>query len=301
MWEIGYYGNKANHLLQRWDANYALPGPGDLNTRRRYKSVRIPNTDIVISPLSGMEAHRFDGNSLFHSFQTRIERRFSAGFTLLTSYNWSKTISDVCQPGNGTGCQGSNIQNPLDRRAERSVADQHIGHRFVSSYIWALPFGKGHRWGKGWAGRTDAILGGWNVSGILTLTSGLPFNLSVEGNPSNSSGYDRPNLVGDPGAGNRTIDRWFNTDAFAPNAPFTYGNVGRNILTGPPLRNFDFAALKNFRVTEGITIQFRFESFNFTNTPPFGLPDSTVGSTSFGIISSAGRPRNLQFGLKIIF
>jgi Carboxypeptidase regulatory-like domain/TonB dependent receptor len=301
LWEIGYYGNKANHLLQRWDANYALAGPGDLNARRRWRSVLIPGTDIVVSPLSALEAHRFDGNSLFHSLQTRIEKRFSAGFTLLASYNWSKTISDVCQPGNGTGCQGSNIQNPLDRRAERSVDDQHIGHRLVGSYVWSLPFGQGHRWGKGWSSLTDTVLGGWNVSGILTLTSGLPFSLSVAGNPSNSSGHDRPDLVGDLRVSDRTIDRWFNTDAFAPNAPFTYGNVGRNSLTGPPLRNLDFAALKNFRVNERVALQFRFEAFNFTNTPPFGIPGSTVGTRSFGRITSAGRPRNLQFGLKAIF
>jgi hypothetical protein len=299
--EVGYYGSKSVHLLRRWDGNYALPGPGNVNARRRWRSVLLPGSSTPITPVSTVNIHRFDGSAEFNSLQAKVERRFARGFTLLASYNWSKTMSDMCQPANGTGCGGSNIQNPINQRAEWAVDDGHIGHRFVASYIWTLPFGGAQRWGKNWNGLVDAALGGWNLSGILTLTSGIPVNLAVAGNPSNSTGSDRPNVIGDPRAGDRTIDRWFNTAAFAPNAQFTYGSAGRNLLTAPPYRNFDFAALKNFRVTERVTAQFRFEAFNFTNTPFFSPPNATVGSRDFGRISSAGRPRNLQLGMKIIF
>jgi hypothetical protein len=97
------------------------------------------------------------------------------------------------------------------------------------------------------------------------------------------------------------LDRYFNTAAFVPNDPFTYGNAGRNILIGPGTVNFDFAIFKRFSITERVTTQFRFEGFNFFNTPHFGNPNLEVGNNNFGRITGAGRPRNLQFGLKFIF
>jgi len=229
-----------------------------------------------------------------------VERRFSAGLTVLASYTWSKTISDVGCVANETR-RTCGMQNPIDRAAERALSEQHIGQRFVASYLLSLPFGKGRRWGSSWSGVADTILGGWNLTGVATLTSGLPFSLSVEGNPSNSSGTDRPNVIGNPKLAKRTIEQWFNTAAFVPNDPFTFGNVGRDTQTGPPFYNIDFATLKDFLITERVKLQFRFEAFNFFNTPHFDLPGSTVGTDDFGVISSAGRPRNLQFGLKVVF
>ena len=101
--------------------------------------------------------------------------------------------------------------------------------------------------------------------------------------------------------GQRDPERWFNTDAFVPNNDYEYGNAGRNILIGPGVANWDFAVYKTFEFAEGDMLQFRFESFNFTNTPLFNFPNSEVGNNNFGRITSAGRPRNLQFGLKFIF
>ena len=147
----------------------------------------------------------------------------------------------------------------------------------------------------------EAILGGWNVTGVVALTSGLPFALNVRGNPSSSSGKDRPNVVGNPEVSNRTLARWFDTTAFERNAAFTFGNLGRNTLTGPPLYNLDFGALKDFPVTERTKIQLRFEAFNFFNTPYFNIPGASLGTGSFGRITRAGRQRNLQLGIKIVF
>lgn len=97
------------------------------------------------------------------------------------------------------------------------------------------------------------------------------------------------------------MDRFFNTAAFVPNDPYTFGNAGRNILVGPGMVNFDFAVFKRFSITEGLAAQFHFEGFNFFNTPQFGNPNLEVGNRNFGQITSAGRPRDLQFGLKFIF
>ena len=305
VWEFGYYGAKSNHLVNRIDGNWALPGPGNINARRRYTEAIFPGTDTVVGPLAAMNRHEFNGNSLFHSFQTRLERRFRNGFTLLGSYIFSRTIGDV--PGfSGSGnAPNSAIQNPLDRKAERGLDGQHRKHSFVTSYVYELPFGRGRRYGSNANAVADAVLGGWSVAGIHSIASGRPFGLSVRGNPANTGNLNRPNVV--PGvdpqlpSDQRDPERWFNTDAFVPNDEFTFGNAGRNVVLGPGLFNWDFAVYKRFRVTESKYFQFRFEAFNFTNTPNFGFPNSEVGNNNFGRITGAGRPRNLQFGLKFIF
>lgn len=303
--ETGYYGAKANHLVYRWNANYALPGPGNINARRRYRTIAYPGTETVIGPLAQMNRHEFDGNSLFHSLQTRLEKRFAGGFTMLASYMWSKTIGDVSgfsASGSAPGA-GGGPPNPLDRRAERGLDNQHLAHRFVTSYVYELPFGPGKAWGSAWRGVGNAVLGGWSLGGIVTLTSGQPVNLTVQGDPANTGDPNRPDVAGDwrLDRSERTLDRFFNTGAFVRNAPFTYGNAGRNILEQPGSANVDFAAFKRFSIAERIAAQFRFEAFNFFNTPQFGAPNAQVGNINFGRIADAGRPRNLQFGLKLLF
>ncbi len=303
--EVGYYGTKSQHLANRIDGNYALPGPGNINSRRRYTSTIFPGTDIEVGPLSAMNRHEFNGNSLFHSMQARLEKRFSSGFTFLGAYVFGRTIGDV--PGfSGSGnSPNSGIQNPLDRRAERSLDNQHRKHSFTASYVYELPFGRGRKFGPDMHSALNFIAGGWSVAGIHSIASGRPFGLSVRGNPANTGQLNRPNVVAgvDPTlpGDQRDPQRWFNTNAFVPNNDFEYGNAGRNILIGPGSFNWDFALYKQFKVTESKYFQFRFEAFNFTNTPNFGFPNSEVGNNNFGVITGAGRPRNLQFGLKFIF
>jgi hypothetical protein len=301
--EIGYFANKANKLMRRTEGNYALPGPGNINARRRYTTVLVPGDNVVVGPLANTFRHEATSNSNFHSLQAKVERRFSAGFALLGSYMWSKTISDGRGESAAGGVSSSLPQDPLNYRAERSLADEHRAHRFVVSYNYELPFGRG----KGLLGNSgalvDAVFGGWAVGGITTLSSGRLQNLSVQGNPSNTGNPDRPDVVRDwrLGRDERSLDLWFDTGAFVRNAPFTYGNAGRNLLEGPGEVSFDFAVYKSFAVREGIRVQFRVEAFNATNTPQFGVPNAQVGNPNFGTIGSAGRPRNLQFGLKVVF
>ena len=177
---------------------------------------------------------------------------------------------------------------------------------FVGSAVYELPFGRGRTFGANWNRFTNGVLGGWSVGPIVTVDTGLPLNLTVNGNPSNSGPYgaDRPNVVGNWQLANPTVQEWFNTAAFVKNAPYTYGDAGRNILRGPGLFNLDIAAHKQFRISERFSAQLRLESFNATNTPPFaglGSPNTVVGSPQFGQISSAGTPRDNQIGLKILF
>jgi hypothetical protein len=191
----------------------------------------------------------------------------------------------------------------LNHRLERSLADEHRAHRFVASYVYDMPFGRGKALLANANRFVEGALGGWTVAGITTLSSGRVVNLSVQGNPSNTGGPDRPDVVGDwrLGGDQRSLNRWFNTAAFVRNAQFAFGNAGRNLIEGPGSVSFDFAIYKHFALREGLRLQFRAEAFNFMNTPQFGIPNAQVGNQNFGIISSAERSRNLQFGLKVIF
>lgn len=304
--EVGYFGNKMNHIVRRYDGNYAPPGPGDINARRRYPTVLIPGTNSVVSQ-SELNRFQYDGNTLYHGLQAKLEKRYSQGLTFIASYAWSKTISDIGGiPGSGNAPgEDWRVQDPLNFRAERSLATQHMPHRFVGSYVYELPFGKGKPYGSSLHPVLDAAVGGWSVGGIVTLASGMPMNLTVQGQPSNtgSGQSDRPDVVGQwqLDDSQRTLDRYFNTGAFVRNQAFRYGNAGRNILLGPGTVAWDFSAFKTFLFTERFNAQFRCESFNFTNTPVFGAPNTEVGNRNFGVISSAGNPRNMQLGLKVNF
>lgn len=301
--EVGYFANAAHKLMRRLEGNFALPGPGDINARRRYRSILVPGSDVVVSPLAGNWRHEASSNSNFHSLQTRVEKRLSHGLSLLGSYMWSKTISDARGTSGAGGVSAVEPQDPLNQRLERSVADEHYGHRFVTSYVYDLPFGRGRSFMSS-AGRwADGVLGGWAIAGITTLSSGRRVNLTVQGNPSNSGNPDRPNVVKDwrLSENERSLERWFDTTAFVRNDPLAYGNAGRNLIEGPGMVNFDVAVYKNFALHESVRLQFRAEAFNVMNTPQFGVPNTQVGNPTFGIISTAERPRNLQFGLKIIF
>ena len=306
--QAGYFGATAHHLVQSMDLNQPRPGPGNVNRRRPFQSVIFPGTGRVISPISGFQAHRFNGNSTYNSAQVKLEKQFGQGFTILSSYIFSRTIGDTCGfsgSGNASGCGKQDVRN---LRPEKSLDNQHRKHRYVASYIWEFPFGRGQRFGQNWSGVANAILGGWGTNGIVTLSTGSPFSITVRGDPANVGGVartvNRPNLVGDPRRpdGVDPIDQFFSTAAFEANAPFTFGNLGRNTLTGPSFNTFDFGLFKNFAIKEGVSAQFRFEAFNFTNSPQFSNPRRIVGPRNFGQISSTStNNRKLQFGLKILF
>jgi hypothetical protein len=289
--EVGYYGNKLDHMWRTFDGNPASLGPGDINSRRPFQTATVPGTPYTFT-LSNVTRQQMDGYSRYNAVQAKVEKRYARGLTFLASYAYSKTIA--------LGDTAS-VQNPLDWAAERAVSSQDMTHHFVGSAVYELPFGRGKTFGAHWNGVTNAILGGWSVSPIASVDSGFPLNLSVRGKPSNTGQNDRPNVVGDWHLSSPTVQEWFNTAAFVKNAKYTYGNAGRNILRGPGLFNLDLAAHKSFRITERLTAQLRLESFNSTNTPALGNPNTQVGNITFGQISSAGTPRDNQIGLKILF
>lgn len=304
MFEAGYSGSKGTHLLDRYEDNFAPPMPGNLNANRRYQSAAIPGTNIVTSPLGPIYGYHNNGNSVYHALMTKIEKRFASGFTLLGSYTFSKAIGDTCgnsAAGDTTGCGYQDMRNI---RAERSVDNIDVPHRFVASGVYDLPVGDGRHFGSHMPAVINAIFGDWSVGSIFTMASGRPYNVTSSGNPANTGTFavvNRPNLNGDPYAITRTVAQDFNTAVFTQNGQYQLGNAGRNIMRQRSFFNWDFSAHKEFRLQERMRLQFRFESFHFTNTPRFGQAGNVLGTATFGQITSAATPRNLQFGMKLVW
>jgi hypothetical protein len=325
MIEIAYAGNKGTHNeLAQGDVGQ-LP-PELLRPENRLNdSVLNPFLGLIdpISPLGaptvlrgrllrGPYAHFTSvgtgsaawGNTNYHALQTRFERRFGGGTSLMISYTWSKSMADSSD-GLWNDSQGT-LRNWYCRGCERSLSSYDIPHRVVYNFNYELPFGKGKRFGSGWHWLPNSLLGGWQTNGILTLNSGQPLIFSQTTNNSFSfGGYQRPDSTGvDASISDRSIDRWYDTSQFRVAKDYTFGNLSR---THPSLRkdwtrNLDFSMFKNLRFTERFNLQFRAEAFNLTNTPLFGNPNNNVESGAFGTITSQDNPaRQVQLGLKLLF
>ncbi len=251
----------------------------------------------------------------YDSLQVSLEKRMSKGLTGLVSYTWGRALTDapdhISTSGGGAGIDTGTFREPQDSynlAADRGPAEFDIEHRFVASYVWELPFGRGRRYGNGWNSATDFLLGGWQLSGIHVLQSGLALTATLGGSTVLNLGGERrarPNLVGDPELPNseRTIDRWFNTDAFAAFSPSpqAFGNAGVGIMRGPGYANFDFTFAKDFRLSDRRRFQFRAEVFNAFNRVNLGVPNIQRESSGFGQILGSGNARIVQFGLKFYF
>jgi hypothetical protein len=245
-------------------------------------------------------------SSNYNSFQAKLDKRFSHGLSFLASYTWSHSI-DGASVFFGSGANGTTIfpQDNYNLAAERGDSDFDIRNRFVFSFNYELPVPQ----------KLPKILfGGWELGGILTWQSGQPFSvLTGQGLSGTGLGNDRPDRIGDPNAGPHTVQRWFNTSAFALNQPLTFGNAGRNIVRGPGYSDFDFSILKNTKVGERVNAQFRAEFFNIANHPAFALPANILAAPNFGALFTtpdaaqnnvglgSGGPRLIQFAVKISF
>lgn len=303
MLEVGYAGSKGTHLERVADENYSPPGLGAINAKRPYQTVAVPGTSINagLGPIYG---YHFNGNTSYNALVARLEKRFSQGLTILGSYTFSKAIGDICgasAAGDTTNC---GYQDPRNLRNERSVDNIDVPHRFVASGVYEIPFGRGRHFGSAMPRVLNVLAGGWAVGSIVTMANGVPFSVISSGNPANTGTFsvvNRPNVTGNPYDFNRTVDQDFNTAVFVNNAQYTLGNAGRNIMRQRGFFNWDFSANKEFAIRERLRVQFRFESFHFTNTPRFGVPGATLGTATFGKITSADTPRNQQLGLKLVW
>ncbi len=292
----GYTGSSSSHLSWwRFVSHPLTPHESLPSGRRRRTSENLSNINLnYVSNLL---------NANYNAFTFRTEKRFSDGLTFLSSFTWSKIIDyghEIALNGTEGSGKSSNFVRDLFRNRGRSILDRTLNYNF--SFLWEIPAGPGR--GRFESGPASWVLGGWQLGGIMSLLSGVPLDSAFRPDTINLGGRFRGDLVGNPNLpeSQRTVDRWFNTDAFAAPVPLEFGNAGRAIIDGAGWKNFDFTASKNFYLPwEDQYVQFRFESFNFTNTPHFGSPNLTVGSTTAGVITNAADARTIQFALKYVF
>jgi len=286
---VGYQGNGTHHMLIAMD--YNLPfGPAAATVASR----RIFPYYTGVTRLVPM------GNLSYNALTWKMEKRFTRGFTFLSAFTWAHTLDNLLEPLNQTADQGPVV--PYNRQLNRGNSNADIRRSYAFSSTYELPFGSGKRM-MNRGGMMNALFGGWQFSGILTLRSGLPFTVITGGGITNAGGADRPNRLanGTLSSQQRSVDRWFDVTAFRIQPQYTFGNSGRNILFGPGLRNIDLSLAKSFPLGEKRRLQFRAESFNFTNTPAFGLPAPNINALGAGAITTtAADPRRLQFGLKFL-
>jgi hypothetical protein len=254
--------------------------------------------------------------STYNALQARLEKRFSAGLSGMVSYTWGKALTGspdhISTSGGGPGFDTGTFREPQDGlnvAADRGLAEFDVKQRLVASYIYELPFGRGRKFGSEWPKAADFLLGGWQLTGINVFQGGLGLTATLGGSSVLNIGGERrarPNLIGNPVLpdSQRTVQRWFNIDAFQPAfnpAPQAFGNAGVGIMRGPGYVNFDFTLAKNFNATERFRFQFRTELFNAFNRANFGPPNIARDSSGFGQILSASNARIIQFGLKLYF
>ncbi len=290
--DVSYVGTRTNGLLAPLNLNQSVPGAGAQDPRRPYYSV---------NPLLVNLNYRTNaGDAKYHGLQIRLERRMKAGVSASVAYTFSKYMANAAHVnGGGNGppqdircisCEWGNM--PEDRR-----------NILVFNHVWELPFGKGRALLTN--GPASWVLGNWDLGGVWTFTSGERFTATLASGVSNSAGGggDRPNRIADGNlpSDQRTIDRWFDTSAFATQAQFTFGNSGRGILIGPGAFTTNLNIQRNFLLGESFRLQFRTELYNAWNRANFGIPNAAIGNALAGQISSTAEARTVQLGMKLYF
>ena len=252
------------------------------------------------------------GKSSYNALQASLNGRGFHGLTYLVSYTWSKTLDLGCT--GWYGVEGCSIQNPYTLKNDKGPAGTDIPQIFSASWVYQLPFGKGQKYASS-GGPLNYVVGGWTLNGIVSFSSGIPFFVGASGDIAHIAAntaccalgfgnYERLNFLGgSPYAANKSPAQWLNPAAFAVPAPGTFGNLGRDTLRSDRFKNLDLSLFKQFPITESKRLEFRFETFNLTNTPVWNVPDVNISHTNtFGTISStANTARQLQFGLKLYF
>jgi hypothetical protein len=293
--EVGYLGSRSYQLERMFDRNEVIPGAGNTQDRRPYPEfTRLQTIGNV-------------AEAKYNSLTAKLTRRLNNGFSALIGYTLSKSTD------NGSGIrtlngdalfpQDSNCAaNEVSSGCEWGLSIFDVRHRVVSSILYELPFGEGKRFAKSGVG--SAILGGWQVTNIMSLSSGFPRDPATGNDRANTGSTNRPDVVSgqDPDSGPKTIAQWFNTAAFVQQAPFVYGNSVRNSITGPGIFNFDMSILRNFTLGGSKSLQLRLEAFNTFNQPVWNDPNTSVTSPQYGTITSTRKPmRELQLGVKFGF
>jgi hypothetical protein len=264
--QLGYTGSEAHKLVVVANVNQALPGTGSVVSRRPYQGVG----DIMFyAPLV---------NSTYNALIAKLERRFTRGLSLLTSYTYGHSIDGG---GNNNDAMDPTFQDVRNQRAQKGPSNFDVRHRFVTSGFCQLPFGKS-------AGFLNHLIRDWQLSGVFSAQGGQPFTVTLNTDPSATGTTAHPNRIADGAlpADQRSVKHWFDTSAFVAPTCICFGNSGRGVVRGPGFMDLDLGVTRNFQITERFRVQFRAESFNLLNHPNLGLPNFNIGNPLAGTITT---------------
>jgi hypothetical protein len=284
--EIGYVGSQNRKQIGYVYFNTApVPGPGSVQPRRL-----LPAYGDVLKGAN-------DFSSNYNALQIQAKKRYHDGLDFTANYTYSRSLDYQ------SSLAEFKTQNPFNMRADYSRSSFDLTHVFDVSYVYDLPFGRGRKYAGDLPRFTDAFLGGWSLEGITRLETGPPDNATSGQDRANvGTSVQRPDLVGRPNDGPKTIHQWFNTSAFVLPAQYTFGSAGAYIVQAPGLKSWDLAIYKSFSIVEHQVLDFRAEAFDFPNLTNFSDPNTGLASTSFGTITSTRiANRQLQLSLRYSF
>jgi hypothetical protein len=286
MAELAYVGSKGQNIQWCYNANEVQPGPGSQASRRLLQPLANVVNIIQCDPTN---------RSSYNSLQAKLNKRFSSGLQFLASYTFGKSLDYAGSAASGGGAVGGPQSVTLFDES-RGPSGFDVKHRFVLSWVWALPFGEGHAFAEG--GVLKPILENWQFSGIVTLSTGRPFTVFLNTGVNNGA-PSWPDRIGDGKLEDPGPDLWFDIADFQAPTPNTYGSSGRGVLYGPGTQTVDVSLSRVFPI-RGFRLQFRADAFNLFNTPQFGFPNANIGNPSAGrITTTIGDNRSMQFALKL--
>jgi len=289
MAEIAYAGSRGIHLTYAYNPNEVALGSGSTTSRRLIQPLNNISTWV-------QEDERNMSN--YHSLQVKLTKRYQFGLSALVSYTFSKSLDYGGSAASGGGSVG-NPQTVTDLKAGYGVSGFDQKHRFISSFTYELPFGAGKPFVN--SGIVARVIGGWEVDGITTFASGLPFSVSLNSGVNNGA-PSWPNRIKSGVLPNPDPSMWFDVTAFVAPPANTYGNAARGVLYGPTTANWDLSVQRRFKFTERLNLAFRMDAFNAFNTPNFGEPNTAIGSSNAGkITGTVNDNRDLQASTTFTF
>ena len=294
--EVNYVGNHGSQVLGVGQGNQpTVLNNTPVNTRRPLAAVTI----APVKTVGNWNSSQFEGLS------AKFEKRYDKGYSFLNSFTYGHAFDlqnpalDLCDSCGA----GDTVQDNYNRAANYASSDNDVRFRYVLTGIVELPFGRGKRFLADQR-IASAALGGWAVSPVYQFQTGLPFTPSMSFDAANAGTVTRPTQVCNGNVGGMgTKQQWFNTACYVNTTPYTFGNTGRNTLRTPGRNQLDLSLQRNFAIQQlrETNLNLRLEGFNLFNHPQFNGPGSTVGNSLYGVISSAGAPRQLQIAARLTF